>query len=52
MGEKLFAVPWAALTLDTVSERFTPNVPKEALMDATGFNKALLNFKWVAGHEG
>jgi sporulation protein YlmC with PRC-barrel domain len=25
MGEKLFAVPWAALTLDTVKERFTLN---------------------------
>ena len=39
MGEKLFAVPWAALTLDTVNERFTLNVPKEALKDAPGFNK-------------
>ncbi len=29
MGDKLFAVPWAALTLDTVNKRFTLNVSKE-----------------------
>jgi hypothetical protein len=28
MGDKLFAVSWAALTLDTVNKRFTLNVPK------------------------
>ena len=31
MGDKLFAVPWAALVLDTVNKRFTLNVLKEAL---------------------
>src|SRR5664279_2133775 len=31
MGEKLFAVPWAALTLDTENQRFTLNVNKERL---------------------
>ena len=40
MGEKPFAVPWVALTLDTAKARFTLNVPKEALKDAPGFNKA------------
>jgi len=39
MGDKLFAVPWAALTLDTVNKRFTLNVPKAALKDAPGFDK-------------
>ena len=39
LGDKLFAVPWAALTLDTVNKRFTLNVPKEALKDAPGFDK-------------
>jgi sporulation protein YlmC with PRC-barrel domain len=39
MGNKLFAVPWAALKLDTVNKRFTLNVPKEALKDAPGFDK-------------
>lgn len=39
MGDKLFAVPWAALKLDTVNKRFTLNVPKDRLKDATGFDK-------------
>jgi sporulation protein YlmC with PRC-barrel domain len=38
MGEKLFAVPWAALTLDTVNKRFTLNVNKERLESAPGFD--------------
>ena len=38
MGEKLFAVPWNALTLDTVNKRFTLNVPKDQLESAPGFN--------------
>ena len=39
MGDKLFAVPWAALKLDTVNKRFTLNVPKASLKDAPGFNQ-------------
>ena len=39
LGDKLFAVPWAALALDTVNKRFTLNVPKSALSDAPGFDK-------------
>jgi len=39
MGDKLFAVPWAALTLDTVNKRFTLDVPKASLKDAPGFDK-------------
>jgi sporulation protein YlmC with PRC-barrel domain len=38
MGEKLFAVPWSALTLDTVNKRFTLNVEKERLENAPGFD--------------
>lgn len=39
MGEKLFAVPWNALTLDTVNKRFVLNVDKERLENAPGFDK-------------
>ncbi|MDO9320273.1 MAG: PRC-barrel domain-containing protein [Pseudomonas sp.] len=39
MGEKLFAVPWSALTLDTVNKRFVLRVDKERLADAPGFDK-------------
>jgi sporulation protein YlmC with PRC-barrel domain len=39
MGEKLFAVPWTALTLDTVNKRFTLNVQKDRLESAPGFDK-------------
>ena len=38
MGEKLFAVPWSALTLDTANKRFTLNVAKDRLESAPGFN--------------
>ena len=39
MGEKLFAVPWDALTLDTEHKRFVLNVEKERLKRAPGFHK-------------
>lgn len=39
MGEKLFAVPWNALTLDTKNKRFVLNVEKNRLKDAPGFDK-------------
>lgn len=39
MGEKLFAVPWSALTLDTKNKRFVLNVEKDRLKDAPGFDK-------------
>ncbi|MES2161091.1 MAG: PRC-barrel domain-containing protein [Pseudomonadota bacterium] len=38
LGEKLFAVPWEALTLDTVNKRFTLNLAKERIEEAPGFN--------------
>jgi len=39
MGDKLFAVPWDALKLDTVNKRFVLNVDKARLDSAPGFDK-------------
>jgi sporulation protein YlmC with PRC-barrel domain len=39
MGEKLFAVPWNALTLDPKNQRFVLTVEKERLKQAPGFDK-------------
>ncbi len=39
MGDKLFAVPWSALILDTVNKRFTLNVAKDRLESAPGFDQ-------------
>ena len=39
MGEKLFAVPWAALKLDTANKRFVLDASKDRLKDAPGFDK-------------
>jgi sporulation protein YlmC with PRC-barrel domain len=39
IGEKLFAVPWGALTLDTTNKRFILNVEKDKLENAPGFDK-------------
>jgi len=39
MGDKLFAVPWNALTLDTQNKRFTLNVEKDRLESAPGFDQ-------------
>lgn len=39
MGDKLFAVPWERLTLDTINKRFLLNVDKSQLKDAPGFDK-------------
>lgn len=38
IGEKLLAVPWEALTLDTVNKRFTLNIDKERIENAPGFD--------------
>jgi sporulation protein YlmC with PRC-barrel domain len=38
VGEKLFAVPWNALQLDTVNKRFILNIDKEHLKAAPGFD--------------
>jgi sporulation protein YlmC with PRC-barrel domain len=39
LGEKLFAVPWQALTLDTDEQVFIFDVTKNRLEDAPGFDK-------------
>lgn len=39
MGEKLFAVPWQRLTLDTANKRFLLDIPKDQLKNAPGFDK-------------
>lgn len=53
LGDKLFAVPWAALQLDTANKRFTLNVPKAALKDAPGFDKdhwpSMSDKTWAGG---
>jgi hypothetical protein len=39
VGNKLFAVPWNALKLDTENKRFVLDVSKERLAEAPGFDK-------------
>lgn len=40
VGDKLFAIPWQALTLDTDNECFILDIEKERLENAPGFDKA------------
>jgi len=51
MSKKLFAVPWEALTLDTVNERFILNVEKDRLQEAPGFDEDnwpdMADLSWV-----
>lgn len=53
IGEKLFAVPWSALTLDAENKRFVLNVEKDRLKDAPGFDKDhwpnMADQKWAQG---
>ena len=53
MGEKLFAVPWSALKLDTVNKRFTLNIDKTRLESAPGFDQDkwpnMADSEWAAG---
>ena len=39
IGDKLFAVPLQAFTVDTKNERFVLDVPKNRLENAPGFDK-------------
>lgn len=39
MGEKYFAIPWSALTLDTDRKCFILDISKDQLKDAPGFDK-------------
>jgi hypothetical protein len=39
MGDKLFAIPWSSLAIDTVEHQFILNVDKGLLKAAPGFDK-------------
>jgi sporulation protein YlmC with PRC-barrel domain len=39
LGDKLFAIPWSALTVDLEEKCFRLDVDKETLQEAPGFNK-------------
>ena len=39
MGDKLFAIPFSALTLDTENKRFILDVSKERIKSAPGFDQ-------------
>jgi len=39
LGNKLFAIPWSALTLDTTNHQFILDASKEQLEAAPGFDK-------------
>ena len=53
MGDKLFAVPWPALILDTVNKGFILDATKERLEKAPGFNKdhwpSMADESWARG---
>jgi len=52
LGDRLFAIPWSALTLDTANERFLLDVDKEALKNAPGFDKdqwpSMADYQWAS----
>ncbi|MBN2502937.1 MAG: PRC-barrel domain-containing protein [Anaerolineales bacterium] len=52
LGDKLFAIPWQALSVDTEDEEVVLNVSKEQLEDAPGFDKddwpSTFDRNWVA----
>lgn len=52
MGDKLFAIPWGALTLDTARKCFILNVDSQRLKDAEGFDKdkwpTMADFTWAS----
>lgn len=39
IGDKYFAIPWEAFSIDTDNKCFVLNVPKEKLENAPGFDK-------------
>ena len=52
IGEKLFAVPFEALRLDTANHRMTLNIDKDRIEQAPGFDKShwpdMANQDWAA----
>jgi sporulation protein YlmC with PRC-barrel domain len=53
MGDKLFAIPWKALTVDMPEKRFVLDVDKKRLEQAPGFDKSdwpdMADRTWGAG---
>lgn len=53
IGDKLYAIPWSALTLDTDRKCFVLNVDKETLKNAEGFDKddwpSMADETWARG---
>ncbi|MNX41926.1 hypothetical protein D3C86_723390 [compost metagenome] len=53
IGDKLYAIPWGALTLDTDRKCFVLNVDKDALKNADGFDKdnwpSMADETWARG---
>lgn len=53
MGEKLFAVPWSSLKLDTANKRFMLNIAKDRFESAPGFDSDnwpnMADQTWVDG---
>ena len=51
-GEKLFAIPWQALKLDTDNKRFILDIEQDRLANAPGFDKdhwpTMADPQWVA----
>ena len=56
VGDKLFAIPWSALTLDTRTKTFILDVSKEKLERAPGFDKghwpSMADPRWAAELHG
>lgn len=52
MGDKLFAIPWGALTLDTTRKCFILNVDAHRLEESDGFDKekwpSMADFTWAS----
>src|ERR1700679_2632181 len=52
MADRLFAVPWQALRLDTQNKRFTLDASKDQLKNAPGFDKdhwpAMADTSWAS----
>jgi sporulation protein YlmC with PRC-barrel domain len=51
IGDKLFAVPWTAFTLDADSQQLILDVSKESLREAPGFDKdhwpTMADYQWA-----
>ena len=47
IGDKLFAIPWSALTLDTDRACFVLNVDVQRIKDAPGFDMAAFSAEWI-----